>query len=373
MKHLSKLFDFKRSIRPLFLASVIGLTIGCTPDARKEAKNGVNEEITATLPASVCSTAANKFNASFSTIKPLSGGNFAIDSGVLVHTIHGPGTGPTELNMKALNALPVQSTKTCGDLLKVGIYLPWCGSNRDPNTHAINDTSSWSYLRHDTLVQGKSSGRTDNVVCAASDNKKYGLIFSNNYLNQSVKSVDNFGCMYPLDGDTGNRAGRGCGVSVNPDSCIVKSISKGACAANIDAATYEADFASLLSFNGGRSASCAGSMVCSLDKSQFDVWVNARQKIDLTHTAWPMDEYVLYNWDTYSTQDIANQNTLIGIYYLTGCTAPGWAPSVQDGVAKEAQEIAALYKKWSGVDVPVVNLSNAAMHSKSTTPFSCPS
>jgi hypothetical protein len=303
----------------------------------------------------LCQAAVGAWNKQFTTTNGLDkSGNLPLDSGLIVHTIHGA----AELNMKQLNALPVEATKTCGTFMnaKIPVFLPWCGSNQDPVTHKWDDSSSWTYIRQDTLIHGANQ-RPDEVVCDDSNNKKYGLIFSNAYMN----ARDNLGCMYPLDGDTGNRTKMGCGISQNP--IINKTDAQGACPTTETLVQYDADFQNLLS--NPQQASYAGSLICSLSKPQFDLWVGARKSIDLSYTAWPVDEFVLFNWDTYSTSSLASNKYLVGIYYLTGCI------KATDGNRKDAQAIADLYKKWSGVDVPVVNLSNSAMRAKSSTPFSC--
>jgi hypothetical protein len=309
-----------------------------------------------------CSVYVGDFNKQFVTTNGLDGnGDLPVDSGLIVHTIHGPGTGSSELNMKKLNALPVDAAKTCGAFMnmKPAIYLPWCGSNVDPQTGLWDDSSSWSYIRQDTLIHGANIQRPDEVVCDDSDNKKYGLIFSNIYMN----AVGNLGCMYPLDGDTGNRSHMGCGISINQS--INRTDAQGACPVTETIGQYDSDFQNLLTSNGGQYRSYAGSLICSLSKPQFNIWVGARQSIDLSYTTWPVNEFVLYNWDTYSTGALAKNKYLIGMYYLTGCS------QASDGNRTDAQAIADLYKKWAGVDLPVFNLSNAAMRKKSSTPFSC--
>ena len=153
---------------------------------------------------SLCQSTIGGMNKQFSTTNGLDkSGNLPLDSGLIVHTIHGPGTGAAELNLKKLNALTVDSSKTCGAFmnLKPPVYLPWCGSNLNPVTHLWDDSTSWTYIRNDTLINGRNKQRPDEVVCDDVDNKKYGLIFSNAYMNDAT----NLGCMYPLDGDTGNR------------------------------------------------------------------------------------------------------------------------------------------------------------------------
>lgn len=311
---------------------------------------------------SLCQTSIPAFNKQFNSTNGLDkNGNLPLDSGLIVHTIHGPGTGAAELNLKKLNALAVDASKTCGAFMNMNppVYLPWCGSNQDPVTHQWDDSTSWTYIRSDTLIDGRNSQRPDEVVCADSDNKKYGLIFSNAYMNAG----SNLGCMYPLDGDTGNRTKMGCGISQNTN--INRQDAQGACPSTETLALYGADFKNLLTTNGGQFASYAGSLICSLSKPQFDIWVGARKSIDLSFTAWPVNEFVFFNWDTYSTSALASNKYLVGFYFLTGCS------NASDGVRAQAQAIADLYKKWSGIDLPVVNLSNQAMRTKSSTPFSC--
>jgi hypothetical protein len=313
-------------------------------------------------PTPLCKQTVAQLNQQFNTQHGLdTNGDFPDDAGVLVHTIHGPGTGSAELNLKALNALPVDASKTCGAYMNLSppVFLPWCGSNTDPVTQQWDDASSWTYLRSDTLIGKRNQQRPDEVVCDNTNNKKYGLIFANAYLNAS----DNLGCMYPLDGDTGQRAKMGCGLSQNPN--IDRTEAQGRCPVGDTLPRYQTDFQGLLTDANGQYASYAGSLICSLSKPQFDLWVGARQSIDLSHTTWPINEFVLFNWDEYATQDLAKQQLLVGIYYLTGCAR------ATDGDAQDAQAIADLYQKWSGVEVPVVNLSNAAMR-KGAAPFSCP-
>lgn len=312
--------------------------------------------------AGLCSASVGAFNTQFTTFNGLdASGNLPLDSGLIVHTLHGPGPDPGEMDLKTLNALPVDASKTCGDYLNESppVFLPWCGSNTDPQTHQLSDSSSWTYIRQDTLIDGRNTQRPDEVVCADTNNKKYGLIFSNAYMNEG----NNLGCMYPLDGDTGNRADRGCGISENPH--INRTDAQAQCVASETLSQYEARFQQLLTDNGGQYASYAGSLVCSLAKPQFDLWVSARESINLSYTAWPVDEFVLFNWDTFSTSTLASNEYLVGIYYLSGCSM------ASDGNRNDAQAIADLYKKWSGVDLPVVNLSNSAMQAKSSAPFSC--
>lgn len=312
----------------------------------------------------LCSASIGALNTQFKTINGLDkNGNLPVDSGLIVHTIHGPGTGAAELNMAQLNALTVDANKTCSTYMnaKPPVFLPWCGSNKNSQTNAWDDSTSWTYIRTDTLIHGKKIQRPDEVVCADTDNKKYGLIFNNAYMNEGT----NLGCMYPLDGDTGNRSKMGCGISQN--KIIDRTNAQGACPATETLAQYRADFQNLLTTNGGQNASFAGSLICSLSKPQFDLWVGARKSIDLSFTAWPVNEFVLFNWETYSTNTLASNKYLVGMYYLTGC-----ATTTSDGNRQDAQAIADLYKKWSGVDLPVVNLSNAAMRAqKGSAPFSC--
>ena len=310
----------------------------------------------------LCNAATNTLNNQFTTTNGLDkNGNLPEDSGLIVHTIHGPGTGATELNWSILDKITVDASKPCNYYLNMTppVFLPWCGSNIDPKTHQWDDSSSWSYIRQDTLIHGANIQRPDEVVCDDSNNKKYGLIFSNAYMNDG----NNLGCMYPLDGDTGNRTKMGCGISQN--TSINRTDAQGVCPATEDLVQYDAEFQKLLTDSNGQYASYAGSLVCSLSKPQFDIWVGARKNIDLSKTAWPVDEFVLFNWDTYSTDALAKNKYLVGIYYLTGCY------KASDGNRADAQKIADFYKKWSGVEVPVVNLSNSAMRAKSNAPFSC--
>ena len=311
---------------------------------------------------SLCQSTIGGLNKQFGTTNGLDkSGNLPLDSGLIVHTIHGPGTGAAELNLKKLNALTVDSSKTCGAFmnLKPPVYLPWCGSNENSVSHLWDDSTSWTYIRSDTLINGRNKQRPDEVVCDDTDNKKYGLIFSNAYMNDAT----NLGCMYPLDGDTGNRTKMGCGISQNPN--IIITDAQGACPSTETLKQYSTDFQNLLTANSGLYASYAGSLICSLSKPQFDLWVGARKTIDLRFTAWPVNEFVLFNWETFSTSALASNKYLIAIYYLTGCA------DATDGNRKDAQAIADLYKKWSGVDLPVVNLSNQAMRTKGSVPFSC--
>ncbi|MEM6758458.1 MAG: hypothetical protein AAF601_03160 [Pseudomonadota bacterium] len=311
---------------------------------------------------SICDTAADQFNIQFTTFAGLDpDGNLPEAAGVIAHTIHGPytGLGPTPpgyLDFDALEALTPDTTKTCGDYLSDGTFLPWCGSNHDPITGALSDSSSWTYVRQDTRIHGAMPGVDDEVVCSDEYNKRYGLIFANAYMNAG----DNLGCMYPLDGDTGPREGKGCGISTHTWAHPPQA--QGACPVPDDAKTYEADFAALIAAQGSR----AGSLICSLGKSQFDTWVAVRKVVDLSVTTWPVNEFVLWNWDGYSTQDIADSGFLAGIYYLSGC-----ARTPVDGNRATAERIAKLYAAWTGITVPVVALSNAAIRQASDQPFSC--
>ncbi|MEL7166346.1 MAG: hypothetical protein AAGL96_12830 [Pseudomonadota bacterium] len=311
----------------------------------------------------ICDAAAAQFNIQFTTFSPLSAatGNLPDGAGVIAHTIHGPypGQGPTPpgyLDFDALEALTPDLTKTCGDYLAQGTFLPWCGSNHDPLTGALSDSSSWTYVRQDTRIHGAMPGVNDEVVCSSDFNKRYGLIFANAYMNTG----DNLGCMYPLDGDTGPRKGKGCGISTH--AWAQPPQAQGTCPVSDDATTYEKDFAALITAQGSR----AGSLICSLAKSQFDTWVAVRKAVDLGATTWPVNEFVLWNWDSYSTQDIADIGFLAGIYYLSGCER-----TPVDGDRATAERIAQLFSDWTGVAVPVVELSNAAIRQASDQPFSC--
>ena len=345
--------------RQLIGRTILPIVICC-------ASGAYAEDLTASK--TLCSASVKNFNQQFANIKSLDAqGNIPEDSGMIVHTIHGPGQGPTELNLAKLNALKVDAGKTCGDFMNAAppVFLPWCGSNRNAKTKKLSDASSWSYIRLDTLNNRTAKQPTNDVVCENGDNKRYGLIFNNAYMNEN----NNLGCMYPLDGDTGNRTHMGCGISQNggiPQKIIQKE-GQGSCPVSDDTKAYITDFNQLLNYhNGGQSyASFAGSLICSLPKSKFDVWVDVRKKIDLAYTTWPVNEFVLWNWETYSTANLAQNNFITGIYYLSGCAA------ASNGTRVEAQAIADLYKKWSGVELPVVNLSNLDLHQKSTTPFSC--
>ena len=68
------------------------------------------------LSASVsnCNAAVGTLNKQFTMINGLDKkGNIPVDSGVIVHTIHGPGTGAAELHLKTLDSLTVDATMTC--------------------------------------------------------------------------------------------------------------------------------------------------------------------------------------------------------------------------------------------------------------------
>ena len=313
-----------------------------------------------------CAATAATLNTQFTTVQALQpDGNLPEASGVLAHTIHGPGLPPVPpgapgyLDFAKLEALTPDLTKTCGDYLNEGTFLPWCGSNLKPlaSPPTFSDASSWTFVRTDTVIHGAQPGTDEEVVCDAGYDKRYGLIFANAYMNQN----DNLGCMYPLDGDTGNRDGKGCGASTHdwPND----PAGQASCPVSDSPADYEADFANLITASGSR----AGSLICSLGKSQFNTWVDVRKRVDLSDTIWPVNEFVLWNWDTYSTKDIADNGYLVGIYYLSGCERTS-----VDGDPAVAARIAKLFKDWTGVDVPVVNLSNAAIRNRTDTPFSCP-
>lgn len=324
----------------------------------------------------LCQSTAQVLNTQFMTKSPLNAdGTMPEDAGVIVHTIHGPKPNPSAkgvfLDLKFLNTLDPVPDATCGDLMtgkvkKFGgteIYLPWCGSNRKPGEPlSLSDASSWTYLRTDTLLNSTATN-TDEVVCRAGDNKHYGLIFSNTYMNIS----NNLGCMFPLDGDTGSRPEQGCGASLNP---VVAGLSHfGPCTFDQGATTDEKSTAYLNDFGNLIQVrpDLAGSRVCSLSKADFDTWVNVRQKVKLNFTGWPENEFVLRNWDKYSSQDLAINGFLIGIYYLTGCADGTF------GNAEDAQKIADLYSSWTGgATVPVFEISNQAIASGSKTPFQCP-
>lgn len=310
--------------------------------------------------AGLCSASAATLNKQFRTVKRLeTNGDLPEGSGVIVHTIHGPGARPDELDFNKLNVIAVDADKTCGTLMDENIYLPWCGANRMNAQHQWEDFSSWSYLRRDTLRQGSSIQHPDEVYCSDTDNKKYGLIFDNSFMNQN----DNLGCMYPIDGGTDTRAQKGCGKSFNPK--IVTVNAQAMCPIDMTAHSYEKDWDHLLTGAGDAYASYAGDLICSLQKPQFDLWVDLRKTLDLSKSGSSVNEFVLFNWNTYSTINLASGGYLTGIYYLTGCS------QATDGNQQDAAAIADLYKKWSGVDVPVINLSNAAMRQKGSTPFSC--
>ena len=333
----------------------------------------------ALLPSGpTCQSVADTLNTQFMTMSPLqTDGSMPEDAGVLVHTIHGPipkSPPPppkgTYLNIKHIRSLGVDADAKCGDLMAGTsgfdgtnpVFLPWCGSNRKPtDPRKLSDASSWTYLRTDTLLNS-TARNTDEVVCRSSDNKHYGLIFSNAYMNTG----DNLGCMFPLDGDTGSRVQQGCGPSLNPSVSGLGH--NGPCTfaagATLDEkiTKYISDYNNLLSI----SPSLAGSRVCSLSKDQFDVWVGVRQQINLTHTDWPENEFVLRNWDMLSTNEIADNGILVGIYYATGCV------DGTQGNAEDANRIAKLYSDWTGTQVPVFELDNAAIAAGTQTPFQCP-
>lgn len=320
--------------------------------------------------AQSCSGLASELNKRYVTIASQQTGESKIpeESGILVHTIHGPATqsraapGKSQyLDLAKLNALAVNAKKTCGDYLKQGDYLPWCGSNTKPNnTKVLSDASSWSYLRTDTRNNHTTKpGVNDEVVCAEKNDKRYGLIFSNKFAN--ANDGLNLGCLYPLDGDTGNRKNRGCGPTTH--DWPSRPAGEGTCSKSDTAPAYMKDYVSILNAAG----STAGSLVCSLAAKQFNIWVDVRKRVDLSLTTWPANEFVLHNWDGYSTEKLAEGGFLEGIYYLTGCERTS-----VPGLKSNAQDIAKLYKKWSGVDVPVVQLSNKAIREGSKTPFSCP-
>ena len=94
---------------------------------------------------SLCSAAIGPLNKQFTTTNGLDkNGNLPLDSGLIVHTIHGPGTGAAELNLKKLNALTVDTAKTCGAFMNMTppVYLPWCGSNQNVRTGRWDDSTS---------------------------------------------------------------------------------------------------------------------------------------------------------------------------------------------------------------------------------------
>ena len=365
--------------RQCLLPATLLLTLACMPLYAKE---------TPTANAS-CTAAINTLNTTFSTVRDKNGGKFREDSGLLVHTIHGPpsadSTGGAFLDFAALAKVLKQegkaaATNSCGHYISQNVFPPWCGSNKNPTAaqpgiKVTDDSSSWSFLRLDTLIDNRtllSATDDDEVVCSAESNKRYGLIFSADYMNHG----DNLGCMYPLDGDTGNRVGRGCGISVNPNITLKtpqgKSLAHGACLANTDDMKYRQDFHALLHENGGAYASYAGSLVCSLASAQFDIWVKARELISLADTQWPINEFVLFNWEKYSAKQLHDNNFLLGVYYLTGC-----ARTDDSGNYQAARQIADLYKQWTGgLDIPVVGLSNATLRKNDKkareTPFFCP-
>ncbi|MDA7428121.1 hypothetical protein PGB28_06605 [Primorskyibacter aestuariivivens] len=330
-----------------------------------------------------CSAAADMLNTRFITVKALqSNDNIPEDSGILVHTIHGPGANPGAagyLDFGALDALTAKMQtactnpqsqscrsyldKTCGAYLSEGTFLPWCGSNHVPNKQTLSDASSWTFVRADTVIQGAQPGVDDEVVCAKESDydKRYGLIFSNGYMNQTVNGIENLGCMYPMDGDTGFRKDQGCGISVR--GFANQGQAEAQCPLSETSEDYESYFETLIETRG----SVAGSLTCSLAKSQFNTWVDVRKRVDLSKTIWPVNEFVLWNWDSYTADDIAQNGFLIGIYYLSGCERAPNAP----GDPQVAQRIAGLYKDWTGVDLPVVKLDNAAIRNRTDTPFAC--
>lgn len=325
--------------------------------------------------SSLCPQSVEAMNRSFVTVKGLDGSYFfPLDSGLIVHTIDWP----EALDMEALEALRVDASKTCGEFMSMSppIHLPWCGSNKG-SVQKLDDSSSWTYLRSDTLinVNGRNDKHPNEVFCSEKNDRMYGLIFSNAYMNASKNHgvSENFGCMYPLDGDTAKRQKKGCGKSENPG--IVTTDAQGECRFGEGIDQYMADFNKLLTDQDGEYAPYAGSLVCSLSRmEQFDLWVSARKRIDLSRTEWPVNEFVLLNWNTYSTSALAENKFLIGFYYQTGCQGPskdGHVIDLPDGSRARAERFAKLYKTWSGVDLPVVNLSNAAMRENSGTPFSC--
>ena len=330
-----------------------------------------------------CTVAAETLNKRFITVKALqSNGDLPEDSGILAHTIHGPGANPGAtgyLDFGALDALTAKMQtactnpqsqacrayldKTCGAYLSEGTFLPWCGSNHVPGQNTLSDASSWTYVRADTVIQGAQLGVDDEVVCTKETDydKRYGLIFSNGYMNQTVNGKDNLGCMYPMDGDTGFRKDQGCGISVR--GFANQGQAEAQCPLTETSEDYESYFETLIETRG----SVAGSLTCSLAKSQFNTWVDVRKRVDLSKTIWPVNEFVLWNWDTYTAEDIARSGFLIGIYYVSGCERSPNAP----GDPKVAQRIAGFYKDWTGVDLPVVKLDNAAIRKRTDRPFAC--
>lgn len=330
-----------------------------------------------------CSAAADMLNKRFITVKALQpGGRLPEDSGILVHTIHGPGANPGApgyLDFGALDSLTAKMQtactnpqsqncrayldKTCGSYLSEGTFLPWCGSNHVPGQNTLSDASSWTFVRADTVIQGAQKGVNDEVVCTAENDadKRYGLIFSNSYMNQTVNGKANLGCMYPMDGDTGFRKDQGCGISVR--GFANQGQAEAQCPLTETSSEYEAYFEKLVE----QRTSVAGSLTCSLARSQFNTWVDVRKRVDLSKTIWPVNEFVLWNWDTYTAADIARNGFLIGIYYVAGCERAPNAP----GNPVVAQRIAGLYKDWTGVDLPVVKLDNAAIRNRTDRPFAC--
>lgn len=306
-----------------------------------------------------CEFIAKSLNNNYLTVKAYDETNQLIpdDSGIIVHTIHGPTTDKvrSDTDIDKLNALEVDENKTCLELIKAGHYLPWCGSNRDPKSGDFSDTSSWSYLRKDTLVNVK--GR-DEVMCSMGNNRRYGVIFSNHYMNKA----DNLGCLYPVDADTVNREKKACGV----DTKANEKDRKGFCAPDITKDKYLSSYNNFVSKYGAD----ARKYTCSLSKDQFDVWVDVRKDLTLTSSPAPVDEFVLYNWGQQSTKQLADNGYIVGIYYLTGCVGTPPDPSILDANKEDAQKIANLYEKWSGSEIPVLELSNKNMRD-GATPFSC--
>lgn len=365
--------DFKSTLIPRKLAGLAFYVVGAILPI---AAHG--ESIAAS-----CSEAAEMFNERFIMVKSLqSNGDLPMDSGILVHTIHGPGIPPgasgyldfvglrqLTQEMKTACTNPQSAdclsyrTETCGEYLVSKKFLPWCGSNHVPHSgNTLSDSSSWTFVRADTVIQGAKPGKEDEVVCDAGNyDKRYGLIFSNGYMNETANGKDNFGCMYPLDGDTGFREAQGCGISVRPFAN--KGQAWAQCPLSETSEAYGNYFKTLIKDR----KSLAGSLTCSLEKSQFNTWVDVRKRVDLSETEWPVNEFVLWNWNSYTTDDIAQNGYLIGIYYLAGCArSPG-----DDGKASVARQIASLYKDWTGVTLPVVQLSNAAIRNRTDKPFSC--
>ena len=136
--------------------------------------------------------------------------------------------------------------------------------------------------------------------------------------------------------------------------------------------TLNTTFSTVRDKNGGAYASYAGSLVCSLASKQFDIWVKARELISLADTQWPVNEFVLFNWEKYSAKQLHDKKFLLGVYYLTGC-----ARTDDSGNYQVARQIADLYKQWTGgLEIPVVGLSKATLRKTDKkareTPFSCP-